>query len=182
MNSLIRRLLSFLILSLVQVLILNKIHLFGYATPMLYVWFILTMESTEGRNKVMLWAFALGLVMDIFGNTLGIHAAATTALAFIRPLLIRLFFIRNEGEPFTPGIRSMGGAAFMGYALLGIALHHCIVFGLEYFSFTHPLQLGISIVSSSLFTMLFVMAIERLRQRTEMQEGRRDGRRKSQLP
>ena len=162
MNNFLRRILSFIVLALVQVLILNKIHLFGYATPMLYVWFILTLEASGGPNKTMLWAFALGLVMDIFGNTPGVHAAATTALAFIRLPLIRLFYIRNENEPFTPGIRSMGTAAFRGFALLGIVLHHSIVFILEYFSFAHPMQLVLSIVSSTILTALFVMAVERI--------------------
>ena len=162
MNNFLRRILSFIVLALVQVLILNKIHLFGYATPMLYVWFILTLEASGGPNKTMLWAFALGLVMDIFGNTPGVHAAATTALAFFKLPLIRLFYIRNENEPFTPSIRSMGATAFRGFALLGILLHHCIVFILEYFSFAHPLQLALSIVCSTILTALFVMAVERI--------------------
>ena len=162
MNRFLSRLLHFVILVLVQVFILNKIQLFGYATPMLYVWFILTLEEGTGRNKVMLWAFFLGLVIDIFSNTFGIHAAAATLLAFVRPPLIRLFFIRNDGEPFSPGIRSMGTGAFRGYALIGIALHHCIVFVLEYFSFAHLLQLGISIGASTVLTLLFVMAVERI--------------------
>ena len=162
MHNFFSRLLNFVILILVQVFILNKIHLFGYATPMLYVWFILTLEAGAGRNKVMLWAFVMGLVIDIFSNTFGIHAAAATLLAFVRPSLIRLFFIRNDGEPFIPGIRTMGTGAFRGYALIGIALHHCVVFGLEYFSFAHLLQLGISIAASTVLTLLFVMAVERI--------------------
>jgi len=162
MNSLINRILTFILLVLLQVLILNKIHLFGYATPMLYIFFILKIGASEGRNKVMLWAFAMGLAVDIFGNTLGVHAAASTALAFVRPALIRLLYIRNEGEPFTPSIQSMGIAAFRGYVLLGIVLHHCIVFILEYFSFAHPLQLALSIVSSTILTLFFVMAVERI--------------------
>ena len=71
MHTFFSRLLNFVILILVQVFILNKIHLFGYATPMLYVWFILTLEAGTGRNKAMLWAFVMGLVIDIFSNTFG---------------------------------------------------------------------------------------------------------------
>lgn len=162
MYSFLRRLVTFITLILVQVFILDKIHLFGYATPMLYVWFILTLGTDEGRNKTMLWAFAMGLAIDFFGNTFGIHAASATLLAFVRPALIRLFFIRNDGETFVPSIQSMGAGAFRGYALLGILLHHIEVFVLEYFSFDYLVPMAISLGSSVVLTMLFVMAVERI--------------------
>jgi len=163
MNRTLSRIISFLVLALVQVFILNKIHLFGYATPLLYIYFVLTLGQDVTRNKLMLWAFVLGLVIDVFSNTFGIHAAASTLLAFLRPVLIRLFFIRDEGEPFVPGIRAMGGGAFARYALLGTLVHHTVVFCLEYFSFAYLLPLAISIGSSTLLTMLFVMAIEHIK-------------------
>lgn len=159
MNNLLRRILSFILLALVQVFILNRIYLFGYATPMLYIYFILTMSQDVPHNRMMLWAFLLGLVIDAFSNTLGIHAAACTLTAFLRPALVRLFFIRDEGEPFTPGLHTMG-SAFRRYALLAIFVHHTVVIVLQYFSFDYPLQMGISIASSTLLTMLLVMAIQ----------------------
>ena len=88
--------------------------------------------------------------------------SSATLLAFVRPALIRLFFIRNDGETFVPGIQSMGAGAFRGYALLGIVLHHIVVFVLEYFSFDYLVPMAISLGSSVVLTMLFVMAVERI--------------------
>lgn len=78
-------------LILLQVLILNNVHIAGVATPFLYVYFILKFNSGTSRNELMLWGFCIGLAIDIFSNTPGMNAAATVLLAFLRPLFLRLF-------------------------------------------------------------------------------------------
>ena len=49
----------FIGLVLLQVLILNSVHIAGYATPFLYIYFILKFSSGTSRNELMLWAFFL---------------------------------------------------------------------------------------------------------------------------
>ena len=71
-------------LVLLQVLILNNVHIAGYATPFLYIYLILKFESDVPRNALMLWAFFLGLAVDILSDTPGMNAAATVLLAFLR--------------------------------------------------------------------------------------------------
>ena len=75
----------FIGLVLLQVLILNNVHIAGYATPFLYIYFILKFASGTSRNELMLWAFFFGLTIDIFADTPGMNAAATVLLAFLRP-------------------------------------------------------------------------------------------------
>ena len=65
----------FIGLVLLQVLILNNVHIAGYATPFLYIYLILKFESETPRNALMLWAFFLGLTVDIFSDTPGMNAA-----------------------------------------------------------------------------------------------------------
>ena len=81
MIKIIHRLEWFLALALLQVLVLNRMHVAGYATPFFFIYFILKFNSRVGRNVLMLWAFALGLTVDVFGNTPGMNAAAATCLA-----------------------------------------------------------------------------------------------------
>ena len=50
----------FIGLVLLQVLILNNVHIAGYATPFLYIYFILKFASGTSRNELMLWAFFFG--------------------------------------------------------------------------------------------------------------------------
>ena len=59
----------FIGLVLLQVLILNNVHIAGYATPFLYIYFILKFNSGTSRNELMLWAFFFGLTIDVFSDT-----------------------------------------------------------------------------------------------------------------
>ena len=54
----------FIGLVLLQVLILNNVHIAGYATPFLYIYFILKFNSGTSRNELMLWAFFFGLTSN----------------------------------------------------------------------------------------------------------------------
>ena len=97
----------FIGLVLLQVLILNNVHIAGYATPFLYIYFILKFASGTSRNELMLWAFFFGLTIDIFADTPGMNAAATVLLAFLRPSLLRLFTPRDNLDSIIPSFKSM---------------------------------------------------------------------------
>lgn len=149
-------------LVLLQVLILNNLHIGGYATPFLYLYLILKFEADVPANRLMLWAFCLGIIVDIFSDTPGLNAASTVLIAFIRPTLLRLFVPRDLQDTFIPSIRSMGITSFLKYTITAILVHHTVLFSLEAFSFAHLPALLIRITSSTLFTMLCVLAIEML--------------------
>lgn len=155
-----RRLGWFWLLVFIQVLILNHIHLFGYAMPFLYVYLILVMSINISRTALLLWGFFLGLAVDVFSDTPGMNAAATTFLAFIRPALLALFVPRDCAEDMEPGLRSMGFRLFFHYVLAGVALHHALLLTIESFTFFDFSFLLIEVISSALLTTLGVMAIE----------------------
>ena len=98
----------FIGLVLLQVLILNSVHIAGYATPFLYIYFILKFSSGTSRNELMLWAFFFGLTIDIFSDTPGMNAAATVLVAFLRPTFLRLFVPRDTLDTLVPAVRTMG--------------------------------------------------------------------------
>ena len=149
-------------LVLLQVLILNNLHIGGYATPFLYLYLILKFEADVPANRLMLWAFCLGIIVDIFSDTPGLNAASTVLIAFIRPTLLRLFVPRDLQDTFIPSIRSMGITSFLKYTITAILVHHTVLLSLEACSFAHLPALLIRITSSTLFTMLCVLAIEML--------------------
>lgn len=84
----------------------------------LFIYFILKYNSGVSRNVLMIWAFLLGLTVDILGNTPGMNAAAATVLAFMREPVLRLVTLRDSVEDFEPGIKSMGFSPFFRYILL----------------------------------------------------------------
>ncbi len=150
-------------LVLIQVLILNHIHLFGYATPFLYVYLILKIESGISRNGLMLWAFFLGLTVDMFSNTPGMNAAATVALAFFRPFILRLFTPRDLLESIVPSFKELGTSNFIKYVVATVSIHHLILGTIEYFSFTSIWLLLLRVVACSLFTIICVLSVEGIR-------------------
>jgi rod shape-determining protein MreD len=135
MTKVTHRLGWFLGLAMLQVLVLNQMHIWGYATPFLYIYFILKLNTRTSRNALMLWAFALGLVIDIFGNTPGMNAASVILLAFSRTSILRLVTLRDIDEGFRPSVRSMGVSSFMRYVFLSCSLFCTVLFLIDTFSF-----------------------------------------------
>ena len=150
----------FIGLVLIQVLVFNQMHISGYATPFLYIYFILKINSKVGRNELMLWAFMLGLIVDIFGNTPGMNAAAATCLAFSRSSLLRLSTLRSEDEAFYPGIKSLGVSSFSRYALLASVLFCTVLLLIDTFSFFHVGRLILKIIASTISTFIFIFCAE----------------------
>lgn len=163
MERILARIAWFVGLVLVQVLLLNNISLFGLATPFVYIYFILALDKDNDRIAMMVMAFALGLVVDIFSNTLGVNAGASVLIAFLRPSLLRLFSPRDEYENFEPGIYTLGIWPFARYAFVSVLLHHTVLFLLEAFSFAHIEYLLLRIFCSALLTVVLIMAIEFVR-------------------
>ncbi len=147
-------------LVLIQVLVLNQLHVGGYATPFLYIYFILKFNSKIGRNSLMIWAFMLGLTVDVFGNTPGMNAAACTCLAFFRNSLLRLVTLRDLDEAFRPGIKSLGLAVFFRYILLATTLFCTLLLLIDTFTFFNLPVLFLKIVTSIASTMVCVFCVE----------------------
>ena len=152
----------FLGLAMLQVLVLNQMHILGYATPFLYIYFILKLNTRIGRNALMLWAFTLGLLIDMFGNTPGMNAASATILAFSRTSILRLVTLRDMDEGFRPGFRSMGVSAFLRYIFLASSLFCIVLFLIDTFSFYDFPVLFFKILSSIISTMLCILCVEML--------------------
>ena len=162
MTKVVHRIKWFLGLALLQVLVLNQMHILGYATPFLYIYFILKLNTRTGRNALMIWAFALGLLIDIFGNTPGMNAASVILLAFSRTSILRLVTLRDIDEGFRPSVRSMGVSSFMRYVFLSCSLFCTVLFLIDTFSFYDFPVLLLKILSSIVSTMLCVFCVEML--------------------
>ena len=155
----------FIGLVLLQVLILNNVHIAGYATPFLYIYLILKFESDTPRNALMLWAFFLGLAVDVFSDTPGMNAAATVLLAFLRPTFLRLFVPRDTLDTLVPAIRTMGILPFLKYLVVSVLIHHGLLLTLEFFSCAHIGTLLLRIAASTLLTVTCIMAVEGIRKK-----------------
>jgi len=154
-----------LLLVAMQVLIFNRIHLFGYATPLVYVYVTLVFRRNSSRWLVMLWCFATGLIVDIFSNTPGVAAASMTVAGLLQPYLLPLFVGRDNDADLLPSVRELGLGKYLVYASLLTVIFCLLFFTLETFNFFDWQRWGLCIVSSSALTLLLVLVMESFRKK-----------------
>ncbi len=150
-------------LCLVQALVFNHIHLFGYATILLYVYFVVMLPRNYPRWAALLWSFALGLSVDMFTNTPGMAAAALTLTGFLQPYLLQLFLPREAPENLKSAVSSLGFTKFLTMASFLVFIHCLAFFTIESFGFFNWQQWALNIVGTTLLTVLLIMTLESIR-------------------
>ena len=161
--DLLRRIGLMVIFTLVQVLILNHIHLFNVATPLVYVYFVLLFPRNHQRWLSIILSFFLGLILDSFSNTPGETAFALTLTAFIQPYVLDLYLDRDDSNDFTPSMANMGFVKYATYVLLLTFVFCFTLFSLEAFSFFNWLQWLLCILGSWIVTSIIIIAIDSVR-------------------
>ena len=106
--------------------------------------------------------FVLGLVIDVFSNTWGIHAMATTLIAFLRPYIFSLVLTQEELDRVMPRFRAMG-ANYLKYIVLMVFIHHLLLFSLEAFTFKYYWIVLLKTLVSALITILLILTLEKVR-------------------
>ncbi len=159
----LQRLLWLVALVALQMVLFNHIHLFGYATPLPYVFLLLLFPKDAPRWGVLLWGFACGLLCDVVSLSLGIGAGAMTLTALVQPVFLRLFAPKDSAEDLQASFYSLGMAAYCRYSALTTLVFTLAYFLLLSFNFFHLKDFCIACVSSWLITYLFCLAFEALR-------------------
>ena len=147
-----RRILLFVLLILVQVLILNHIHLFGYATPLPYV-------------ATLLVSFALGAVIDLFSNTPGAAMGSLTLIGLIQPPLLEVFVPRDSAEDLEPSMKTLGVNKFIFFTVLVVFIFCLCFFTLETFNFFNWIKWLECVGGSTVFTSVLILVLENMRKR-----------------
>ena len=141
---------------------LKNVTLYNLSTPYLYILFILLLPFGIPNFLLFILALVLGLSVDAFYDTPGLHAAACVLLAFVRILFINIT-VQKEGfdnEP-EPTVSVMGFRWFFTYAVVLTLVHHFFLFNLEVFRFSEIQYTLTRVILSSVFTV-FLMLISGL--------------------
>ena len=152
-------------LVMLQVLLFNNIELGGLINPYFYIYWVLIMPLSLNLSVQLLLAFVAGLIVDIFSNTWGMHAAATTLVAFVRPYLLKLLVSQEEIEKQVLSLSSMRLASYIKYAVAIVLIHHITLFFLEAFSFAAFGFTILKAICSSIVTLLLIFIVERVRKK-----------------
>ncbi|MFH0893724.1 MAG: rod shape-determining protein MreD [Bacteroidota bacterium] len=148
----------FILLLLMQVLVADNIRLFGFGSPLIYVLFIIALPVNSPRWLLLILGFAMGLCVDMFHNTPGMHSTATLFMAFIRPFVLGNASPREDFEyGVRPSIQTMKFASFFSYASILIVIHHVSLFLIEAFSWNDFLNSFLRTLVRIIFTLFLVL-------------------------
>lgn len=143
-----------------QLIIFNRLHLFGYATPLVFGYMLMRFRCNSYRMTLLLWGFFTGLIYDIFADTMGMASASMTLLGFVQPGLVKKFMPKDETDKFSPRLKNMDLGKYILYALSCMAVLHTAFYFLEAFSLSDFFVTFAAIIVSTLLSTLIVVLYE----------------------
>ncbi len=149
------------ILVVLQILIFNNIQFSRFVNIYIYVAIILSLPFGFNRATLMTIAFFVGLIIDIFCNTIGMHAFSCVLIAFAREYILRLLAMSHEYRPeLSPDLRLYGPAWYFRYAIMMILLHHISLFFIEQFDVFYLPSTLLRILLSSIATLIIILILQ----------------------
>jgi len=159
MNSaLFTNIFRFILLLAVQIIIFNNMNFLGYISPYPYILFILLYPVNSNKSGLLIASFFLGLIMDLFSNSGGIHTTACIVLAYYRPYLFRFSFGLSY-EYQTVKLNDVVTPERFSFILLSVFIHHLVLFSLEAFKISFLFDILIRTLLSTVFTIIICVII-----------------------
>ena len=159
MNSaVIMSFVRFFLLLTAQIVIFNNIDLFGYINPCPYILFIILFPVNGNKQLLIVTSFLLGITMDLFSNSGGVHATASLILAYLRPSIFKFSFGLSY-EYQTIKINDSLTPERFSFLLLSVVIHQFTLFILEVFQISSLWDILIRTIIGTLFTLLICIVL-----------------------
>jgi rod shape-determining protein MreD len=155
----------YILVMILQVLLFDQLQLLGVCHPYIYVLCLLMMPITLSHSADMIIGAVVGLIMDIFCNSMGVHTAACIFIMFIRPYLIGAIVNDKDRLNEQISLRSLGMEALLRYVVILVVIHHLIVFLLAAWNWAHIGFVLVETLVSSLVTISVIIGYNSLRYR-----------------
>lgn len=160
-NSFLRFGLIFILLVLAQILLFNNIQFSGYVNPYVYILFILLLPIEIPAALTLVLSFGIGIIIDFYSGSAGMHASASTLAGFVRPFVLRSVSPRDGYEPGAqPSMLSYGFRWFFIYSAVITLIHHAALFLIETFSVIDFFSTFLRAILSTAFSLTFILIIE----------------------
>lgn len=157
MQRFIEYIIGLILLILLQVLVCNRIDIYGVVNPYLFIMFLVMLPMEFRGAKSLMVGFLLGILMDAISGTAGLFTITSTWLAFIRPGVLNLMVGRNLTEiGGVPTSSRLGWAKFLGYTAAMVLLFNIPLFSLEMMTYQGLLWTLLRIVASSIATIILI--------------------------
>lgn len=154
MNKKVYFSLLFFFLVLLQVFVLNNVLFLGYVNPYVYIAFIFLYPLNKNRFLFLFLSFLLGLSIDFFSDSGGVHAFATLTIGYVRLFFVRIFFRKYEADYSFFKLHSEAFGKVFNYVVTLTFIHHFILFSFANFSFQNITHVLLNTLFSGIFTLL----------------------------
>ncbi|MGZ0017738.1 rod shape-determining protein MreD [Yeosuana sp. AK3] len=148
----------FILLVGLQVVVLNHINFLGYINPYAYILFVVLFPIKNSRTLFVFLSFLIGLTIDLFSDSGGIHAAACVSIAYARPLILKFCF-GTIYEYQTIKFDTVEFGSKLLYITILTVIHHLILFSLEIFNISKIILTLQKTLFSSIFTIILCVLI-----------------------
>ncbi|MDZ7934018.1 MAG: hypothetical protein U5M51_03395 [Emticicia sp.] len=166
MNSqtVIKLVLTFVIYLVLQIVVLRNFVFFDVAFCFVYIACILLLPDEVDPIWVILISFLIGLLVDIFYNTAGVHASASVMIGYLRGYIIKFLFpTKGVENDITISLKDMGGERFIRYVAILTIVHHSMLFFVEAGGFQFFLITVLKIICSVIFTTFLIIILQYVR-------------------
>ncbi len=159
MNStVITNIIRFVLLLAAQVVVFNNINFLGYINPYPYILFIILFPVNGNRYGLLIASFFLGIIIDMFNNSGGVHAAACVTLAYLRPYIFKFSFGLSY-EYQTVRLNDVLTTERFSFILIAVAIHHLTLFLLEVFKLNFIWDIIVRTLFSTMFSIIICIIL-----------------------
>ena len=148
-----------LFLIFLQVLIFDRINLFGFMNPSIYIIVLIIHRYDLDQFNYIVVGFLLGFIMDILSQSAGSHSLSCVTISFLRPLINKFSLGPNYEDfssPFSDGILISNKVL---YCFLITIIHQIILNSYSYFNWTHTFVILKLTIANSIFTFIVIVSV-----------------------
>ena len=163
-KSIVKHTIRFFILLLTQVLVLNNVLFLGYINPYIYILFIMLLPFDSPRWLLLILAFSLGICVDAFQDSMGLHAFACVLIAYFRTPILHFLLPQLKNKKQTNlefSLQEFGLQRALIYTGSMVLIHHFALFTLEAFR-PELLNIFLRTISSAAISILLLIIVQYL--------------------
>lgn len=160
-NAWVKYLLVFLLVVMLQGMVVNNFEINEYFNPMIYPIMIILLPFEISTIAGMIIALLLGLSVDAFSNTFGLHASSALLIGYLRPTIMRYLRPRDGYDSsLLPTVHDMGLFWIIGFAGVLTFVHHLWFFSFEIFRFDLIFIILLKTLSSALISLPLIILFQ----------------------
>ena len=151
------------VILLLQVLLFNHLQCYGLCQPQVYILCLMMLPPILRREGEMLIGLALGGLMDVLSNSMGVHMAACVLVMFIRQPLLASLVQNMERLSIEVSMRTIHEMTYVKYTVLLVFTHQLVISALSAFSWVHLWWTILQILFSALLAIILILGYNIIR-------------------